>query len=533
MLRRKHSITHSELLFPQFICHLCDKSIPIIKQISIKDQTPFITYKCPCSVEKTEELSTFLAKIINQNEIAIGDLPKRKPITPIRYQNNYSSMFSYSKKLSHKYSEVYKENVVDKIEKQLPFHSLEGLKAKVFEENKRNEDYYKTQIRTIDFYIEKFKAYKKLLKEEYEKNKKINYYLTKLYYIIYSNYLQTKSKPIPSILQNLDILSKFNLKSFAPVSINLEANVEALINYYKKNFFFSTSEKKNKSFRDCSELINQNTRGIITSFLLLKDGRIASGLTDKSIQIFDLITKKTQFSLEGHQDTISSLAQTRSDQLISGSYDCTIKIWDIQHKYSCLMTLNQINCKINSILFYPENQSNIVVAGSDGSISVWDVNSCQQILNEKKSNESISLVIPLKKQNTLAAVSNTSIMIIESPTMKVIKTLNEHKSKISSVIQLREGKLASVSVDSVINVWNGDNYELLRSIRGNSINNLIELNDGRVIASSNENCLAVWDFNTYQISTFIIPETLQSVKVQLSDGRIVSVISKGKFLSIH
>ena len=84
MLRRKHSITHSELLFPQFICHLCDKSIPIIKQISIKDQTPFITYKCPCSVEKTEELSTFLAKIINQNEIAIGDLPKRKPITPIR-----------------------------------------------------------------------------------------------------------------------------------------------------------------------------------------------------------------------------------------------------------------------------------------------------------------------------------------------------------------------------------------------------------------------------------------------------------------
>ena len=86
------------------------------------------------------------------------------------------------------------------------------------------------------------------------------------------------------------------------------------------------------------------------------------------------------------------------------------------------------------------------------------------------------------------------------------------------MIQLKEGKLASVSVDSVINVWNGDNYELLRSVRGNSINNLIELNDGRVIASSNENCLAVWDFNTYQISTFIIPETLQSVKVQLSDG---------------
>ena len=108
-----------------------------------------------------------------------------------------------------------------------------------------------------------------------------------------------------------------------------------------------------------------------------------------------------------------------------------------------------------------------------------------------------------------------------------------HKSRIGSIVQLKDGRIVSVSIDSMINVWSDKNYQLIRSIRANNVNSLIQLNDGRVISSSCENCLDVWDFESYQVVTSVIPETLQCVKVQLKDGRIVSVVTKGKYLTIH
>ena len=331
----------------------------------------------------------------------------------------------------------------------------------------------------------------------------------------------------------METISKFNKKEYSPVTKDVEVNSESLLNYYKSNFILSTSENKNKPFRECSELVKQNTKGIVCSFLLLKDGRCASGLSDKTIQIFNLISKKSQFTLEGHTDTVSSLAQLKEDHLISGSYDFTIKIWDIKNNHTCLQTLVQDNCKINSILGDSTNESNIIVAGNDGTVSVWDVNTHKRILNQKKSENPISLIIPLQSNDKVAAVSNSSIYILKKPDMYLVATMLNHKSRIGSIVQLKDGRIVSVSIDSMINVWSDENYQLIRSIRANNVNSLIQLNDGRVISSSSENCLDVWDFESYQVVTSVIPETLQCVKVQLKDGRIVSVVTKGKYLTIH
>ena len=531
MLQKKHSLSQIEQ--PQFICYLCNKSVPKIKQISIENKEPYITFKCPCSVEKKEKLSVFVSGLEQQTKICLIDLPKRKKIAPVFFKNNFTSMFSYAKKLTLKYQEMKSEDIFDDIEKKLPFRTFEEFNNFMEAQLKKNEEYLNTQISTLDFYIKKYENYKELLKEEFNKNKETNKMLISLYSILYSNYIETKTKPNSAILENMETISKFNKKEYSPVTKDVEVNSESLLNYYKSNFILSTSENKNKPFRECSELVKQSTKGIVCSFLLLKDGRCASGLSDKTIQIFNLISKKSQFTLEGHTDTVSSLAQLKEDHLISGSYDFTIKIWDIKNNYTCLQTLVQDNCKINSILGDSTNESNIIVAGNDGTVSVWDVNTHKRILNQKKSENPISLIIPLQSNDKVAAVSNSSIYILKKPDMYLVATMLNHKSRIGSIVQLKDGRIVSVSIDSMINVWSDENYQLIRSIRANNVNSLIQLNDGRVISSSSENCLDVWDFESYQVVTSVIPETLQCVKVQLKDGRIVSVVTKGKYLTIH
>lgn len=57
---------------------------------------------------------------------------------------------------------------------------------------------------------------------------------------------------------------------------------------------------------------------------------IASGSNDKTIKLWDSETGECLLTLEGHTDLIRTLAyDPKSRRLISGSYDATVRIWDL------------------------------------------------------------------------------------------------------------------------------------------------------------------------------------------------------------
>ena len=82
-------------------------------------------------------------------------------------------------------------------------------------------------------------------------------------------------------------------------------------------------------------MLTRYTRGNGIYYLMeLKDKRIATCGYDNSISIvsLDYETKKWKQDIKkvnAHSNYIASLCELGNDRLVSGSRDCTIKIWNI------------------------------------------------------------------------------------------------------------------------------------------------------------------------------------------------------------
>lgn len=95
-------------------------------------------------------------------------------------------------------------------------------------------------------------------------------------------------------------------------------------------------------------------------------GGLASGSFDKTIRIWDLSTGKNQV-LTGHIDRITSLAVLPNSRLASGSYDGTIRIWDLSTGMSQVLKGHTDNITCLTVL--PDGR---LASGSyDKTIRIW------------------------------------------------------------------------------------------------------------------------------------------------------------------
>ncbi len=144
--------------------------------------------------------------------------------------------------------------------------------------------------------------------------------------------------------------------------------------------------------------------------LTTHNGNIVSGSSDYTIKIWDLKTNKVR-TLTGHTNIINSLV-IHNEKIISGSADNTIKIWDL--KTNKVKTLIGHTNEVFSLTTLDEK----IISGSiDSTIKVWD-------LEEEK-----------------------------------VKTLTGHKRRELS-LTTDDGKIVSGSADGTIRIWKLDEDEL-------------------------------------------------------------------------
>ncbi|EIW84744.1 WD40 repeat-like protein [Coniophora puteana RWD-64-598 SS2] len=196
--------------------------------------------------------------------------------------------------------------------------------------------------------------------------------------------------------------------------------------------------------------------------------------------------------LEGHDHAVRALA-ARGRILVSGSYDCTVRIWDIVTG-ECKWVLVGHTQKVYSVVL--DLSRNQACSGSmDGTVRVWNLRTgqCQHTLT---GHTSLVGLLGLSPNFLVSAAADSTLRIWDPDTGELKNTLAAHTGAITC-FQHDEFKVLSGS-DGTLKMWNIRDGSVVRDLLTGVMGVWQVVFEGRwCVAASNRNpqtVLDVWDF---------------------------------------
>ena len=126
------------------------------------------------------------------------------------------------------------------------------------------------------------------------------------------------------------------------------------------------------------QVLIPTTRSVVTAALSPDGAIVALALEDYSIQLYQASNGNQTAALTGHTGLISSLDFNQtSDQLVSGSHDGTVRIWNVaQAKQTG--SINPASGEVTAVGISPDG-SKLAVVTLKGPASLWDLTTLQKI----------------------------------------------------------------------------------------------------------------------------------------------------------
>ncbi|MGK7898032.1 MAG: tetratricopeptide repeat protein, partial [Xenococcus sp. (in: cyanobacteria)] len=212
------------------------------------------------------------------------------------------------------------------------------------------------------------------------------------------------------------------------------------------------------------------------------DGQIIAFVSNKNIHIWDLERERLMNTLVGHKDIVRSINFSPNGRnIISSSYDNTVKLWDLKGNLLKNFTGYDAN-------FSPDGKI-IALANYDNTIQFWDLNG--ELITTIEGDR--FLFSPDGK--TIASSSEDKTIKIWNLGGELLATLRGHKDYILSVNFSFDGKtIASSSEDKTIKIWNL-NGDLISTLTGHEeqVIDLVFSPDNMTIASaSTDKTINLW-----------------------------------------
>jgi WD40 repeat protein len=227
------------------------------------------------------------------------------------------------------------------------------------------------------------------------------------------------------------------------------------------------------------------------------DRRLASGSWDCTVKIWDVVSGQQLLDFDEHTDRITSVAFSPDGNWIaSGSRDKTVRIWDPFNGHVSL-TLTGHTQAVTDVAFSPDGRR-IASASNDHTIKVWDLSSGQEAFTLKGHTYFVTSVAFSADGNRIVSGSlDHTIKLWNARSGDQTHTLSGHRDGVERVAFSPDGKhIVSGSRDHTIKLWNLSSGHITLSLKGAAdlIASIAISPDGKRIAGGSfKHEVKVWD----------------------------------------
>ena len=281
----------------------------------------------------------------------------------------------------------------------------------------------------------------------------------------------------------------------------------------------------------------------ISQILLLKDNRIATCSTDKTIKILDPSNDyHCDITFEGHEEWVTSICLLPNGNIVSSSLDGTFKFWSFtKDTYQCLFTISTGNKEIVSdkIITLPNNRfaaaiyeeysirvyktdepynetpiatmtghtdyipsigyvkerDVIVSASQDQTCRVWkcDTYQCVNVIKGFYTGASNSVYVLDGDRVFIGGGEECSIINLEKAVIE-IKVEDKKLDLVCSAVKISDNMMLITSGSGIVNIWKMKTLELkqIKTEHQLRIQDVIKLNDNTLLFATEEFTIDIW-----------------------------------------
>lgn len=345
---------------------------------------------------------------------------------------------------------AHKKHSVVNFEELLKTIDLEDLKLRFKKAKNFYSRYLGTFKKTVKF---KSKHTRKQIKEAFKICMKENEDIIWIIQQIFNNFKYNKHNYF--VVSNLTRIGEFDLTECKNSEVKTAG---AYFDWYfigcVKELDFSRFVKKKRLYT--------HEDGRVYSLVRLKNGKIASCSSDKTIKIFNLLTNECELTIKGHTEDVTSITQISDNILASGSFDKTVKIWIINGStYECEHTYQGHQNKIQKVITLTKDR--IASCSKDKTIIIWSSKKPYTKLGTLVGHmRSVNSILQIRgTEKLISGSSDHSFMIWSLSSYKLETIIPEGGCKNpNTMIEISGNRLVS-AIGPIITIFNLTNYKFL------------------------------------------------------------------------
>jgi F-box and WD-40 domain protein CDC4 len=193
-------------------------------------------------------------------------------------------------------------------------------------------------------------------------------------------------------------------------------------------------------------------------------------------------------ALTGHSHSVRAIA-AHGDTLVSGSYDCTVRVWKISTG-EAVHRLQGHSYKVYSVVL--DHKRNRCMSGSmDNLVKIWSLE-----------------------------------------TGSVLYNLEGHQSLVG-LLDLQDDRLVSAAADSTLRIWDPENGRCKAILTAHTGAITCFQHDGQKVISGSDRTLKMWDVRTGECLRDLLTDLSGVWQVKFSDRRCVAAVQRERLTYIE